>query len=277
MIPAFLILLREGVEASLLVGIIAAYLRQTGRGAYMPLVWIGIACGVLVCLGAGILLDLLGAEFPQRQQEIFEAAVGLIAVVVLTSMVFWMRRAGRSIRATLHDRIDAALGGGGAVALAGMVFFAVAREGLETVAFLLAVLQHEGGWPVAVGAVLGLATAIAIGVAVAWGGVRLRLARFFRWSGVFLLMVAAGLLAGALRSLHEAGLWNVWLTPAFDLSDALPQDGAAGALLSGLFGYSDRPSVGEVAAYLLFLAVTLPLFLRPTRPAAESAGAPSRA
>ena len=274
MIAAFLILLREGVEASLLVGIIAAYLRQTGRGAYMPLMWIGVACGVLVCLGAGILLDLLGAEFPQRQQEMFEASVGLVAVAVLTSMVFWMRRAGRSLRATLHARIDAALGGGGAVALAGMVFFAVAREGLETVAFLLAVLQHEGGWPVALGAVLGLAAAVAIGVAIAWGGVRLPLARFFRWSGVVLLVVAAGLLAGALRSLHEAGLWNLWLTPAFDLSEALPQDGPAGALLAGLFGYTDRPSIGEVAAYVLFLVVTLPLFLRPP---ARSARAPSHA
>jgi len=263
MIASFLILLREGVEASLLVGIIAAYLRQTGRGAFMPLVWIGMACGVLVCLGAGILLDVLGAEFPQRQQEMFEAGVGLVAVVVLTSMVFWMRRAGRSIRATLHDRIDSALGSGGAVALALMVFFAVAREGLETVAFLLAVLQHEGGGPVAVGAVLGLVAAVAIGVAIAWGGVRLPLARFFRWSGMFLLIVAAGLLAGALRSLHEAGLWNLWLTPAFDMSTTLPQDGPAGALLSGIFGYADRPSVGEVGAYLLFLAITLPLFLRP--------------
>jgi high-affinity iron transporter len=271
MIAAFLILLREGIEASLLVGIIAAYLRQTGRAAFMPLVWIGIACGVDAARrhadGAGerVLADA------QRQQEFFEAAVGLVAVGVLTAMVFWMRRAARSIRVTLHERIDAALGSGGAIALAAMVFFAVAREALHQRDRGLAVLQHDGGWPVALGAVLGLMAAIAIGFAIAWGGVRLRLAWFFRWSGVFLLIVAAGLLAGALRSLHEAGVWNRWQAPAFDMSDTLPQDGFAGALLSGLFGYAERPSQGELLAYLLFLAITLPLFLRPVQvPAADT-------
>ena len=146
MLVSFLILLREGIEAALIVGIIAGYLRQTGRAAWMPLVWIGVAAAALLSLGAGIGLELLGSEFPQREQELFEAVVGLIAVGVLTSMVFWMRRAARNVKGQLHNQIDTAVGDGSGMALIGMVFLAVMREGLEAVFFLLAVFQQSTGW-----------------------------------------------------------------------------------------------------------------------------------
>ncbi len=131
MLVPFLIMLREGVEAALIVGIIAGYLKVTGRTEWMPLVWVGIVVAVLLCLGLGILLDLLSADFPQREQELFEAVVGLVAVGLLTSMVFWMRKAARSIKGHLHESIDAAIGGNDArsFALVAMVFFAVAVRG----------------------------------------------------------------------------------------------------------------------------------------------------
>lgn len=266
MLVPFLIMLREGIEAALIVGIIAGYLRQTGRGEWMPLVWIGIAIAVLLSLGVGITLDLVSAEFPQREQELFEAAVGMIAVGILTSMVFWMRKAARSIKAQLQHSVDTALhsaetGTGSGFALIAMVFFAVAREGLESVFFLLATFQQDAGWAAPAGALAGILVSVAVGIAVTWAGVRLNLKRFFRWTGLFILVVAAGLLAGALRSLHEAGLWNALQETAFDLSSILPADSPLGSVLAGIFGYQDRPAVGEVALYLLFLAVTLPLFL----------------
>jgi high-affinity iron transporter len=263
MLVPFLIMMREGIEAALIVGIIAGYLRQTGRSQWMPLVWIGIATAVLLSLAVGIILDLVSAEFPQREQELFEALVGLVAVGILTSMVFWMRKAARSIKAQLQHSVDAALDGhdGTGFALIAMVFFAVAREGLESVFFLLATFQQDVGLAAPIGALAGLAVAVAVGLAIYWGGVKLNLKRFFRWTGLFILVVAAGLLAGSLRALHEAGLWNGLQQVAFDLSHVLPIDGPLGSVLAGIFGYQDTPAVGEVGAYLLFLLVTIPLFL----------------
>ena len=276
MLVPFLIMMREGIEAALIVGIIAGYLRQTGRSQWMPLVWIGIATAVLLSLAVGIVLDLVSAEFPQRQQELFEALVGLVAVGILTSMVFWMRKAARSIKAQLQHSIDVALDGaardgsnGTGMALIAMVFFAVAREGLESVFFLLATFQQDVGLAAPVGALAGVAVAVAVGIGIYWGGVRLNLKRFFRWTGLFILVVAAGLLAGSLRALHEAGLWNGLQETAFDLSHVLPIDGPVGSVLAGIFGYQDTPAVGEVAVYLLFLLITLPLFLSGSRVPSE--------
>lgn len=274
MLIPFLIMLREGIEAALIVGIVAGYLQQTGRGAWMPAVWVGILLAASLSLFVGAGLQLVSAEFPQKAQELFEAVVGLVAVAVLTSMVFWMRKASRSIAAGLRQSVESAFSGsgGGGYALVAMVFFAVAREGLESVFFLLATFQQSSGYGASVGAMLGLAVAGAIGYGIYAGGVRLDLRRFFRWTGVFILVVAAGMLATSVRALHEAGVWNGLQTVAFDLSRILPADGALGAVFAGVFGYHDTPAVGEVAAYVAYLAVALFCFLRPAQqpPAAPS-------
>lgn len=263
MLVAFLIMLREGVEAALIVGIIASYLKQSGRERFMPSVWIGVVLAAALCLAIGIGLNLSSSEFPQKQQELFEGIVALAAVVILTSMVFWMKKASRSIKAQLHDSIDAALrsGDGAGWALVGMAFFAVGREGLESVFFLLATFQQDVGWGVPFGAVLGILAAVGVGAAITYGGMRLDMRRFFRWTGVFIIFVAAGLLAGGLRAFHEAGLWNSLQERAFDLSAVLPSDGVFGTLLAGLLGYQDSPTVGEALIYILFLVPVLVLFL----------------
>ncbi|WP_158744145.1 iron uptake transporter permease EfeU [Acidisphaera sp. L21] len=273
MLIPFLIMLREGIEAALMVGIIASYLGQTGRANMLPMVWAGVLLASVLCLALGIGLDLASAEFPQAQQELFEAVVGVIAVVVLTSMVFWMRKAARSIKAQLHDSVDAALKpGGSGFGLVVMVFLAVGREGLESVFFLLATFQQDVGLAVPAGAILGLLGAVAIGFAIYKGGVKLNLRVFFRWTGVVIVFVAAGLLATAVRSFHEAGLWDGLQAPAFDLSNILPNDSITGTLLAGLLGYNDTPAVGEVLAYLIYLLPALVLFmLPPRRPAMRSA------
>ncbi|XSG81368.1 MAG: iron uptake transporter permease EfeU [Methyloligella sp. ZOD6] len=273
MLAPFLIMLREGLEAALITGIIATYLRQTGRSAWMPMVWIGVFLAIAMSLFVGAALQWVSAEFPQKMQELFEAGVGLVAVVVLTSMVFWMRKAARSIKAELHDSIDTALDSSAAGwALIGMVFFAVAREGLESIFFLLAIFQQSPGPAMPLAALAGVLISVAVGFAIYFGGLRLNLKRFFRWTGIFILFVAAGILAGALGSLHEAGLWNSLQTPAYDLSAVLPVSGVLGTVLSGILGYQDSPSIGEVLVYLGFLAITLFLFLQPYKPAAETPG-----
>ena len=147
MLIPFLIMLREGMEAALIVGIVAGYLGQTGRSRWLPAVWTGVVVAALLCLALGVALDAASAEFPQKEQELFEGVVGLIAVTVLTWMVFWMRKAARSIGAELRQSVDAALapGRGSGFALVAMVFLAVGREGLESVFFLLATFQQNVG------------------------------------------------------------------------------------------------------------------------------------
>ncbi|MEO8882840.1 MAG: iron uptake transporter permease EfeU, partial [Devosia sp.] len=255
MLVPLLIMLREGMEASLIVGIVATYLVQTGRRSWLFAVWAGVALAVLLCAAVGLIIAIVNADFPQKQQELFEAVIGVVAVFMLTSMVFWMKQAARSMKAGLHGSIDAALtiGAHHGLALVGLVFFAVAREGLESVVFLLATFeQSTGPWPV-IGAVIGLAGAAAVGFAIYWGGIRLNLAKFFRWTAVFILVVAAGLLAGSVRSLHEAGLWNGLQQVVFDLSHVLPQDSPLGTFLTGILGYQDTPTASEVIVYLGFL------------------------
>ena len=273
MLVAYLIMLREGIEAALIVGIVAAYLKQTGRARFMPAVWTGVVLAATLCLALGIAMNVAEAEFPQKQQELFEGAVALVAVGVLTSMVFWMKKAARSIKTELHDSVDTALShaSGGGMGLVLMAFFAVGREGLESVFFLLATFQQNLGWGPPAGALLGVLSATAFGGAITYGGYKLNLRRFFTGTSALIVFVAAGLLATALRSFHEAGLWNGLQSRAFDLSNLLPADGTLGTLLSGIFGYQDAPTVGEVTVYFAFLVPALWLLCAPARPAVPAA------
>ena len=271
MFVPFLIMLREGLEAALIVSLIASYLKRTGRTRWFPALWAGVFIAAALCLALGIIINQTTGEFPQKQQELFEGIVAVVAVAILTSMVFWMRKVARNMRVQLEQAVDQALNqsGRGGLALVLMVFLAVAREGLESVFFLLAAFTQDVGYAPPVGAVLGLATAVVLGMLLYWGGVRLNMAHFFRWSSLFILFVAAGLAAGAVRAFHEAGLWNHFQTVAFDLSNMLSTHSLAGTLLEGVLGYQETPSVSEVAAYFLYLIPALLLFLLPARPARQ--------
>lgn len=270
MLIPFLIMLREGIEAALIVGIIAGYLVQSGRRRLIPAVWIGVLLAVALSLFIGAALLWLSAEFPQKQQEFFEGIVGLIAVAVLTSMVFWMKNSAHTLKQQIRDSVehavhDHAATDGQGWALVGVVFLAVAREGLESIFFLLAIFQQSQDWKAPVGALAGVLVSIIVGYGLYSGGIRINLRRFFRMTGVFILLVAAGLLAGVLRKFHEAGLWNHLQQVMFDFNDILPMDSSLGTILSGLFGYQAAPVAGELIVYVAFLILTLTWFLR--RPA----------
>lgn len=267
MFVPFLIMLREGLEAALIVSLIAGYLKRTGRGEWFAAMWIGVFVAAALCLGLGWFINETTGEFPQKQQELFEGLVAVIAVCILTYMVFWMCQVSRHVKTQLEGAVDHALqkGKGSGWALVMMVFLAVGREGLESVFFLLASFQQDVGMAPPLGAVLGLATAILLGVLIYWGGVRLNLALFFRWTSLFILFVAAGLAAGAIRAFHEAGLWNHFQTVAFDLSNSLSTTTLMGTLLEGIFGYQEAPSVSEVAVWLIYLIPALLLFFMSAR------------
>jgi high-affinity iron transporter len=261
MIPTFVITLREGVEASLIVGIIAAFLVKEGRRDAMRQMWAGVAIAVALCVGVAVVLEIVGQDLPQRQQEGLETVIGLIAVMAVTYMIVWMRRNARGIKATLEGDAASALAAGSTMALVAMAFLAVLREGLETSVFLLAAFQNASDTKAAgTGAVLGLIAAIAIGLGLYRGGVRINLTRFFRVTGVVLVFVAAGLLATAAHTAHEAGWVNGLQGHALDLSWLVQPGTISGSLLTGMLGLQPNPTVIEAGVYLLY-AVPMLLYV----------------
>jgi len=253
MIPTLVIALREGVEASLIVGIIAAFLVKEGRQDAMRQMWAGVAVAVALCIGVAVILRTIGQELPQQQQEGMETVIGLIAVSAVTYMIVWMRRHARSIKATLEGSAANALATGSTMALVGMAFLAVLREGFETSVFLLAAFQDASDTTAAgIGAVIGLLAAVAIGLGIYRGGVRINLTRFFRVTGLILVFVAAGLLASAVHTAHEAGWFNDLQGQALDLTWLVQPGTISGSLLTGMLGLQPTPTVGEALAYLLY-------------------------
>lgn len=264
---SFVIALREGIEAALIVSILLAYLAQIGRSDRASVVWWGTGVAVALSIALGTVIFAVGAEFEGRAEEVFEGVVTMLAVGVLTWMIFWMRRQGARIKSELQEKVDTALVSGG-FALAALAFFAVLREGVETALFIYAAAQgtavETGGVGAQLlGAVLGLAIAVALGVAIYRGGVRMNLRTFFRFTGLALVVVAAGLFAYSLHELQEAGWFPFLTATAYDVSATLPDDTGLGAILRGLIGYNADPTWLEVVGWLGYLLVVGGLYLRP--------------
>jgi high-affinity iron transporter len=269
-LPTFIIGLREGLEASLIIGIIAAFLIQRGdRKALRPM-WYGVALALALCLGVAAILEAVDRALPHKQQEGLETVLALVAVVGVTYMVVWMKRHSRELKGSLERSAESALVLGSAWALIGMAFFAVLREGLETAVFLLAVFGNSTN-PAATGtgAVLGIALAVGLGFAIYKGGVRINLSRFFRFTGFVLVLVAAGLLSSAVHTAHEAGWTALLQAQAFDLRWLVAPGSVRAALLTGMLGLQPIPTVGETMAWLLY-AIPMSLYvLWPARRPAQ--------
>jgi high-affinity iron transporter len=269
--PTFLIGLREGLEASLVVGILVAYLVKSGNGHRLRPIWGGIAAAVGISLAFGALLQFTSAELSFKAQEAFGGFASLLAVAFVTWMVFWMRRTARFLKTELHGRLDTALTLG-PLALALTAFVAVGREGLETALFLWAAVQsaEQSATPIT-GAVLGLATAVALGYLLYQRAVHLNLKTFFTWTGAGLIIVAAGVFAYGVHDLQEAGILPGLNTLAFDVSEQVPPSSWYGTLLKGIFNFSPKTSVLEAIAWVSYVVPVLVLFFRPSAPATATA------
>jgi high-affinity iron transporter len=261
MLPTFVIGLREGLEASLIVGIIGAFLRQEGRQDALRWLWAGVGFAVVLCIGIAIGLQILDQSLPQAQQEGLETIVAAVAVVMVTLMILWMNKHARGLAAELRANAALALAEGSAWALVAMAFFAVVREGIETAVFILAAYQASGdALSAGLGATLGIAVAVLLGWGIYTGGVRLNLGRFFRITGVALVLVAAGLVMSAFHTAHEATWLNSLQHPAVNLSWLVRPGTVSSSLLTGVLGLQPRPTVGETAGWLLY-AVPMLLFV----------------
>ncbi|MEV6119483.1 iron uptake transporter permease EfeU [Streptomyces sp. NPDC052077] len=264
MFSNYLIGLREGLEATLVVCIIIAYLVKTGRRDALRPIWTGIAIAVALALAFGCVLEFGSQELTFTAQEALGGSLSIIAVVLVTWMVFWMRRTARHLRSELHGKLDSALrmGTGALVATA---FLAVGREGLETSLFVWASVHAAGdGTPrPLIGVALGLATAVLLGVLFYKGALRINLAKFFTWTGGMLVVVAAGVLAYGVHDLQEADLLPGLTNLAFDISNVIDPSSWYGTLLKGVFNFQPDPTVLQVTVWLLYLVPVLALFLSP--------------
>jgi high-affinity iron transporter len=267
-IGTFLIGLREGLEATLIVSIVGAFLKRNGQS--MRPMFAGVALAVLISVAVGVGLDLLSATLPQAQQEMMETVINAIAVVFVTSMIIWMNRNAPRLKGELEREARRALNRGGALALVSMAFLAVLKEGFETSVFLLAAAEtsHGNRWFAVFGGAAGIAVSIALGVGLYFGGLKLNLGRFFRVTGVFLVLIAAGLVMGGLRTAHEAGWVTIGQQQVFDFSAWMPSQSILGALITGVFGLSADPRLVEVLGWLFYAVPVLVVFLWPARLAA---------
>ncbi|MEU8778636.1 iron uptake transporter permease EfeU [Streptomyces sp. NPDC048606] len=266
----YLIGLREGLEASLVVCILVAYLVKTDNRAALRPVWIGVGIACALSLAFGAMLEFGTQELTFQAQELLGGTLSIVSVALVTWMVFWMKRTARNLRAELHGRLDAALAMGTG-ALVATAFLAVGREGLETALFVWASVRAsgEGSSAPLIGVLLGIATAIVLGWLFYRGALRINLSRFFTWTGAMLVVVAAGVLAYGVHDLQEAAFLGGLNDRAFDISEVIPPDSWYGVLLKGVFNFQPNPTVLQLVVWSAYLVVVLTLFLRPTgaRPA----------
>lgn len=260
MFSNFLIGLREGLEASLVVGILVAYLVRAGRRDLLRHVWLGVALAVGVSLAAGAALTFGPKGLSFEAQEAIGGSLSIVAVAFVTWMIVWMARTSRSLKSELESRLSSATAAG-SWAVVAMAALAVGREGLETALFLWAAGQAAGsGWAPLVGASLGIAVAIVLGIAVTKGAVRMDLSKFFTWTAVVLIFVAAGVLAYGVHDLQEAGILPGLHNLAFDVSAQVPPDSWYGTLLKGTFNFSPQTTWLEAVVWLLYVPSAFALF-----------------
>lgn len=268
MLGNYLIGLREGLEASLIVGILVAYLVRTGNRHRLSALWTGVGIAIGLSLGFGALLTYGSGQLSFRAQEALGGTLSVIAVVFVTGMVFWMRRAGRNLKGDLHGKLATALVGGG-WGLVFTAFLAVGREGLETALFIWSAVQatDSGSAPI-LGAGLGIATAVILGYLIYRGALKLNLAIFFKWTGAALIVVAAGVLAYGLHDLQEAGILPGLNNLIWDVSDnAFLTTGLFATLAKAVFNFSAQTTWLQWYVWSIYLVTTLVIyFLVPVRP-----------
>ena len=265
MLPTFVIGFREGLEAALIVGIIAAFLGQQGRRDALRQVWIGTGAAVAICVAVGIALQVISSDLPQRGQEGLETVVGALAVAMVTYMIVFMRRHARGLKGDLEGAAASALAAGSSRALVLMACLAVLREGFETAVFLLATFHVSGDATASgLGAVLGIGVAVAIGYGIYRGGVRLNLARFFRITGLVLVVVAAGLVMTAVHTANEAGWLSIGQAQALDLSWLVRPGTPVSSLLTGVLGIQPFPVWIEVAGWVAYLVPMMAVVAWPS-------------
>jgi high-affinity iron transporter len=260
MIASFLLALREGLEAALIVGLTIGVLTKMKRREQTPAVWAGVGVATAVSLIVALVLNRVGAAFEGRAEQIFEGVTMFLASAVLTWMIFWMARQGRQVQNDLQADVKTALVRGGRWGLFAIAFFAVVREGIETALFLTAAAMTSSAEQVLIGGLAGLAAAAVLGWVLFATAVRLNLRRFFQVTSILLILFAAGLMAHGIHEFNEAGLIPSVIEHVWDMNHILDENSAVGITLKALFGYNGNPSLTEILGYVgYYVAIFLGL------------------
>ncbi|HET6781698.1 MAG TPA: iron uptake transporter permease EfeU [bacterium] len=263
MAGSFLITLREGLEAALIVGIILAYLAKTGNRGKSGVVWMGVGLSVLMSVLVGAAIFLTAGGLAGRSEARFEGVAMFTAAGVLTYMIFWMRKQAINIRAHLQRQLSTALESGSLTALGLLAFVAVGREGIETALFMFAATKAATPAAATLGGLLGLVAAVALGYVLYRGTYRLNLRAFFNVTSVLLLLFAAGLLAHGIHEFHEAAVIPPVVDELWNTNHILDEQSTVGSFARALFGYNGNPSLVEALAYLTYLLLVGWMYFRP--------------
>ncbi len=260
MLASLLLSLREGLEAALIVGILFGALRKIKRSDLAPTVWAGVLSAALISLLAAIGLNAVGASFTGATEQIFEGVTMLLAAVVLTWMIFWMARQARHMQQKLETEVRQATMQTSHVPLFSLAFLAVVREGIEFVLFLTAATMATDARQTLIGALLGLALAVALGWGLFKATINLNLRKFFQVTSALLLVFAAGLVAHGVHEFNEVGWIPAIIEHVWNINFILDEKSTLGEILKALFGYNGNPSLTEVIAYVgYFVAIGLGL------------------
>ena len=267
MLSTFLIALREGLEAALIVGILVAYVVKTDRRQLLTPIWTGVGIALAASFALGGFLSFTSAELSERGEQFFAGTTSFVAVGLVTWMVFWMKRVARTLKNDLHGKVDTALSAG-PLALATAAFFAVAREGLETALFVYTNFKTVAATSGAsIGLVAGLAVAVILGYLIYNRSIKLNLSKFFTVTGVALIIVAAGVLSYGVHEYQELGWLPGVSSYAWDISAVMAKDSIAGTLLAGTVGFDVNTSWVQLALWATYLGLVLRLYTRPARTA----------
>jgi len=265
MLPSFLLSLREGIEAALIIGIIIGVLTKINRQELKPVVWRGVILAIVLSFAFGLGLNAIGMEFTGQLEEVFEGLAMLLAAAILTWMILWMQRQGGQIQRELEAKTVQATFKGGASALFILAFLAVFREGIELALFLIATRMASDTISVIVGSILGLGTAVLLGWILFTSTKRLNLKNFFQVTNILLLFFAAGLVAYGVHELIEAGWIPAIIDPVWDINHILSDKSELGGILKALFGYNGNPALTEVIAYLGYFVILGTILIRSQR------------
>jgi len=265
MLSSFLIALREGLEAALIIGILVAYVVKTERRFLLTPIWAGVSVALALSVALGGFLGLTSAELSERGEQLFAGTTSFVAVGLVTWMVFWMKRTARSLRDELHAKVDTAAMVG-PMTLAAAAFFAVAREGLETALFVYSNFQAVGSKvPATIGLISGLALAVLLGFLIYRRAIKINLSKFFTITGVALVIVAAGVLSYGIHEFQELGWLPGEKAYAWDVTSWLASDSILASILAGTIGFDTTMSWLQLLVWGAFIGITLALYLKPAK------------
>ena len=265
MLSTFIIALREGLEAALIIGILVAYLVKSERRHHLRALWTGVAVAITASLALGAFLSYTSAELSPKGEELFAGTTSCVAVAMVTWMVFWMKRTARGLRDELHGKAEVAVAAG-ALSMGTLAFFAVAREGLETSLFLYTNFKTVGAISTStLGLILGLGVAVVLGYGIYNRSVKLNLSKFFTYSGVALIVVAGGVLSYGIHEFQEFGFLPGPDAFAWDVTSWMPKDSFIASILGGTIGFDTTTSWLQLLVWAASLGLTITAYLAPAK------------